>query len=1172
MATSELKPFNIANHLIFGYLRQHKIVTDIYTDIDVVDIVLDYIDAKTTKYYPPPIKINQLTQLNTFGIDQNLIESGNVSIAGIEHLVIKENNKISIMNMSTKETSTFNLKVDLMSMNPSKNIIAFATKYNLEFYDINFNTKIDTVHTVDPIKHCQWISDNTITYITNSSIYHCVFSDSGTLKISTYFQQTPDIFCIKDIQIDGKNVTVLFYIKQTESCTQLCANKLSFINDTSNEDKTANIEFKKNDDYIISMIASSIYDCVYLVSKYGMIFIIDANTMTQIYSKEISFNQLISVMPDLKSGGIFIMDSKGDIINVSINCDTVVQYIIYTLDNEQLGIKWSEKFNLCGAENIFQAQFDALIKSSQYNKAAKLAAKAPVNALRTRNTLSILRKKSSKCVHKYYSLLLKKGSLNEYESIGFCKQICKSRIKHVYTKQIEQLFCEEKLTYSEELGDTLSQYTLSLAKQTYQFVGVYEKVILCLIQMGQVDKIILYCATEKYTPNWSELLTQTQQLRRDDVTKFANILVDNGYLSPKQVIYILLNERKDPEKAVEFLLEYFNKCGDREEDSDLQTTLFDICLRNSPHVADEILKWNVHITTKFSVHQQLTHYDRNYIAGLCESAQLYHRAMEHYEDINDIKRMLQLGLATNRLSENFLPIFMANLMSDDILSCFQNVLNYPQTGNNIQLIAKSAARCTQKVTPEQMIALFEKVNCALGIYLYLGDILNGTTDSKLIMKYITVAIEMGNIQQAELVCRENDYYDPEEVKTFLMKKEIDPRPLIHVCHKHGYYVDLAKHLYSRKLYTFIQVYLDKMSANVTPIIIGVILDMNPSYFTILGCVKSESIAHIICEFVFGNETPKHHIQNILDVIRTDRYSIDKLHKELDIRNLSRSFINIRIPIVTLPINIMHTASILIYGYLRETQTIIKTQIHLDIAKIIINHYWIDPFKCAEPIKCQSILQLKQLGVDIEGIKYNATMESDRCIVIRGENEITVVATCVQNNVTTIPNVSVDSAIMNPSSNVLGLRLDHRLQVYNLDIRTRMKATETTDAVLYWRWINSRTIAYVTNKAVYHWSMESYIDVEPVKTFDIVPEDRQVEIIDYDASKDGNWLFLQGIAKSTTDNNIEGVLQLYSVPLNRYQPKMNAHGACFAYLNINGRDATLFCFTKKDGMSTKLFMI
>ena len=36
--------------------------------------------------------------------------------------------------------------------------------------------------------------------------------------------------------------------------------------------------------------------------------------------------------------------------------------------------------------------------------------------------------------------------------------------------------------------------------------------------------------------------------------------------------------------------------------------------------------------------------------------------------------------------------------------------------------------------------------------------------------------------------------------------------------------------------------------------------------------------------------------------------------------------------------------------------------------------------------------------------------------------------------------------------------------------------------------------------------------------------------------------------------------------------MNAHGGCFAHLNINGRDAILFCFTKKDGITTKLFVV
>ena len=36
--------------------------------------------------------------------------------------------------------------------------------------------------------------------------------------------------------------------------------------------------------------------------------------------------------------------------------------------------------------------------------------------------------------------------------------------------------------------------------------------------------------------------------------------------------------------------------------------------------------------------------------------------------------------------------------------------------------------------------------------------------------------------------------------------------------------------------------------------------------------------------------------------------------------------------------------------------------------------------------------------------------------------------------------------------------------------------------------------------------------------------------------------------------------------------MNARGGCFVNLKLDGRDATLFCFTKPDGMGTKLFIV
>ena len=46
------------------------------------------------------------------------------------------------------------------------------------------------------------------------------------------------------------------------------------------------------------------------------------------------------------------------------------------------------------------------------------------------------------------------------------------------------------------------------------------------------------------------------------------------------------------------------------------------------------------------------------------------------------------------------------------------------------------------------------------------------------------------------------------------------------------------------------------------------------------------------------------------------------------------------------------------------------------------------------------------------------------------------------------------------------------------------------------------------------------DSKPEKKFDIVADERKVQCINYDASKDGNWLFLQSIARK--NDSIQGI--------------------------------------------------
>ena len=166
----------------------------------------------------------------------------------------------------------------------------------------------------------------------------------------------------------------------------------------------------------------------------------------------------------------------------------------------------------------------------------------------------------------------------------------------------------------------------------------------------------------------------------------------------------------------------------------------------------------------------------------------------------------------------------------------------------------------------------------------------------------------------------------------------------------------------------------------------------------------------------------------------------------------------------------------------------------------------------------------------------------------------------------------DSAIMNPSRNVLGLRRKKNLMIWNVTTTsiTKIKTTKSTHSVLFWRWLDSGNVVYVTKDGVYFWSMEG--DDKPVKKLDISSEAEEIDWIGYDQSNDGNWAVLSGIDISSANNNNKGVLLLYNVRLNKYLTKRNCYGGCLINLNIDNEDCTLFCFVKKDGISSKLSVV
>ncbi|XP_026177176.1 clathrin heavy chain 1 isoform X2 [Mastacembelus armatus] len=226
-----------------------------------------------------------------------------------------------------------------------------------------------------------------------------------------------------------------------------------------------------------------------------------------------------------------------------------------------------------------------------------------------------------------------------------------------------------------------------------------------------------------------------------------------------------------------------------------------------------------------------------------------------------------------------------------------------------------------------------------------------------------------------------------------------------------------------------------------------------------------------------------------------------------------------------------------------------------------------------PIRFQEHLQLQNLGVNPANIGFSyLTMESDKFICIRekvGEqNQVVIVDMSDPTNPIRRP-ISADSAIMNPTSKVIALKAAKTLQIFNIEMKSKMKAHTMTEEIMFWKWISVNTVALVTDTAVYHWSMEG--DSQPTKVFDRHASLVGCQIINYRTDEQQKWLLLIGI--SAQQNRVVGAMQLYSVDRKVSQP-IEGHAAAFGEFKVEGnaKPSTLFCFAVRSQAGGKLHII
>eukprot|EP01091_Cochliopodium_minus_P018741 TRINITY_DN767_c0_g3_i2.p1 TRINITY_DN767_c0_g3~~TRINITY_DN767_c0_g3_i2.p1 ORF type:complete len:1748 (-),score=554.20 TRINITY_DN767_c0_g3_i2:55-5298(-) len=777
---------------------------------------------------------------------------------------------IDILN--PQQQLRFPVSADSALMHPSKQLLALKAQNLLQIFDINGKSRVKDYTATEEIVFWRWISETALALVTPTQVYHwsmepnvqpqkmfdrhaslsgCDIVNYRTdeaqkwLLLSGYAARNNQIAGQMQLYSVEKNVTqpleghacvfVPFLVEgSSKPSTLFClANKTQtgvklFVIEVEQGDTNApkfgagqgriavdvNFPLEAAADFPIAMQVSQKYDVIYMITKFGFVYLFDIETGSSIYSNRISSETIFVTAPHVSTSGILGINKKGQVLSVSVDKDKIVPFITST-GNYSLAISKASRNNLPGADDLFQKQFDQLFNQGLYKQAAQVASKSPNQVLRSNNTIKKFQSAppiqgQPAPLLQYFSVLLETSKLNKIESLELCKPVFAQQRNQL----IEEWLNNDKISCSEELGDIARQYDLKLSLQIYYLAEAKAKVVTLFAELGQFDKIIAYTKQVGYQPDWNQLF-QLVLSRGNEQTAlgFAQLLVKGGEgggsLINSNTVVDQFVQRGMIQQATSILYDVVK--DNKENDGPLQTKLLEINLMHGhPQVADALLGNKV-----------FSFYDKNRIGKLCESVGLYHRSLENYSDFKDKKRVI---MNTHLIPAELVLKEFSSFDKDQGLEILRELLRV-NIRQNLNIVVEVSAQYSDAFEPKFLIEMFETAQSNEGLFRYLNRIVNFSTDGDVHNKYIQAAAKMNQVSEVERVCKESDYYDSESIRDFLMEAKLqDQIPLIIVCDRFGYVPMLTSFLYRNNYSKYIEAYVQQINPANTPLVVGALLD------------------------------------------------------------------------------------------------------------------------------------------------------------------------------------------------------------------------------------------------------------------------------------------------------------------------------------------------------------
>ncbi|SCU88368.1 LANO_0D01904g1_1 [Lachancea nothofagi CBS 11611] len=823
-----------------------------------------------------PIDFTELVDLTSIGISPQSLDFRSTTFESDRFVTVREtnngSNSVAIVDLQNgNQVTRKNMGGDSAIMHPSQNVISVRAQGTVvQIFNLDTKSKLKSFTLEEPVLFWKWLSDELLGFVTANSLYVSNVFDGETSKQPTRLTQRHanlnnaqiinfvanaqlDWFAVvgiiqengriagkiqlfskargisqaieghvatfSTILLEGNSTPVQVFVTGNKNASGTGELRIIEIdhnssNPVSYQKKNVDIFFPPDavNDFPISVQVSEKYGVIYVLTKHGFIHLYELETGANLFVNRITVEPVFTATTYNQKNGIACINRKGQILAVEISKDQIVPYVLNKLSNVSLALTMASRGGLPGADDLFNKQFDTLLASGDYQNAAKVAASS--QQLRTQTTINRLKNIQAppgaiSPILLYFSTLLDKGKLNKYETIELAKPVLQQDRKQLFEKWLK----EDKLECSEELGDVVKPFDTTLALACYLRCEAHSKVVTCLAELQQFDKILPYAQKVGYQPNYVVLISNLLRTSPDKASEFAVSLLQSPETSSQldiEKIADIFFTQNLVQQGTSFLLDALK--GDTPDQGHLQTRVLEVNLLHAPQVADAILGNNI-----------FSHFDKPTIASLAEKAGLYQRALENYTDIKDIKRSI---VHSSSIPTDWLVNYFGKLNVEQSIACLRALLDDNQQ-QNVPIVIQVATKFSDLIGSQVLIKLFEEYRSSEGLYYYLASLVNLTEDKDVVFKFIQAAAKAGQYKEVERVVRDNNVYDPERVKNLLKDLKLpDQMPLVIVADRFGYIHDLILYLYKAQDFKFIEVYVQQVNPSKTPQVIAALLDVD----------------------------------------------------------------------------------------------------------------------------------------------------------------------------------------------------------------------------------------------------------------------------------------------------------------------------------------------------------